>query len=413
MQRVLLQGSKRCFTGYDLSADAGFEACITVFNNAVEHFVLDQFSCCFQAPCEAVHTCDVSQEEVVDFERATANFRVKVYAATAQAACFENFVHRKRRGVQVRRELVRIPAEEHVALVRVERAQHAVNCSNADFVLERVASQRSMVRFKVQLEVLFQAVVLQECNRRSRVEIVLVFRRLFRLRLDQELCVEADFFRVCDRHVVQASQIVQLQLHVRVQKRLVTFAAAPEYIVFSAELFTYFKAFLYLCCSVCVYVSVNRRACAVNEARVREHVLRVPEQLSAGRFLAVFEQSNDNVEVLVRFLQRRTFWSDITVMESVERNVQLLHELEVCFNACFCFVKSAQAIPSTYSRTSAEWIRAVCRESVPVCYCITEVLLHRFAEYDLLRIVMFECKRIVGAFALEFNLRNVSEISHR
>ena len=64
----------------------------------------------------------------------------------------------------------------------------------------RVASQRGVVGLDVELEMLHQVVLPQEVEAGSRVAVVLVLRRLFRLGLDQERPLEADLLRVIDRH---------------------------------------------------------------------------------------------------------------------------------------------------------------------------------------------------------------------
>nr|GFD17553.1 hypothetical protein [Tanacetum cinerariifolium] len=58
-------------------------------------------------------------------------------------------------------------------------------------VLEGVARQRGVVHFQVQHEVILQAVLLEEANDGSGVEIVLVLGGLGRLGLDEELTRKA------------------------------------------------------------------------------------------------------------------------------------------------------------------------------------------------------------------------------
>ncbi|MNR26770.1 hypothetical protein D3C85_1440060 [compost metagenome] len=96
-------------------------------------------------------------------EGCTTNFRVEVHTAAADSAFVQqDFVHSHRRGVQVRWELICIPAKQQVALVRIDGAKNAVDTRYAKLVFERVTSKRCMVRFKVQFEVRKQVVFLQE-----------------------------------------------------------------------------------------------------------------------------------------------------------------------------------------------------------------------------------------------------------
>ena len=61
-------------------------------------------------------------------------------------------------------------------------------------MLEGVAGERRVVGLDVELEMLVEAVGAQEGDAAGDVEIVLVLRRLLRLRLDEELALEADLF---------------------------------------------------------------------------------------------------------------------------------------------------------------------------------------------------------------------------
>jgi hypothetical protein len=86
------------------------------------------------------------------------------------------------------------------------------------------------------LKMLLQAVGAQEGDAAGDVEVVLVLGRLLRLGLDEELALEADALGVVDRHVDERGEVVLLALQVGVEERLVTLAAAPEDVVFAAEL---------------------------------------------------------------------------------------------------------------------------------------------------------------------------------
>ena len=61
--------------------------------------------------------------------------------------------HALRGEVDVGRELVGVPAEQQVARVGVDGAEHAVLRGDFHFVLHRVAGQRGVVGLDVQLEV--------------------------------------------------------------------------------------------------------------------------------------------------------------------------------------------------------------------------------------------------------------------
>ncbi|MNH30265.1 hypothetical protein D3C79_905510 [compost metagenome] len=94
-----------------------------------------------------------------------------------------------------------------------------------------MAGKGCMVSFKVQLEVFIKVVLLQERDGCCCIEVILVFSRLFRFRLDQELAVITDFLSVVYSHAEQAGNVILLKTHICIQQSFVAFTAAPEYIV--------------------------------------------------------------------------------------------------------------------------------------------------------------------------------------
>jgi hypothetical protein len=98
-------------------------------------------------------------------------------------------------------------------------------------VLEGVAGQDRVALLDIDLDLVFQAVALEETVNGGHVEIVLVLGRLLRLRLDQDRALEADLVLVIDDHGEEAAELVELALEVGVEQGLVAFAAAPEHVV--------------------------------------------------------------------------------------------------------------------------------------------------------------------------------------
>ena len=135
------------------------------------------------------------------------------------------------------RELVGVPAEQRVAAVGVDRAEHA-RCAAATAIScwkvwpASVAWLASMLN----LTSLLEAVAAQEGVDRGDVEVVLVLGRLLRLGLDQERALEADLVLVLDHQVQEAAELVVLAPQVGVEQRVVALAAAPEHVVLAAEL---------------------------------------------------------------------------------------------------------------------------------------------------------------------------------
>ncbi|MOA05743.1 hypothetical protein D3C78_1253530 [compost metagenome] len=172
---ICFQSLEVSFTRYDVSTDTGFEASIPISDQVVEEFIFFHFSCYFQAFSKGIHTCDMSVEQIFRLEGCTSYFSVKVYTTCADTTIFENFIHSKCYRIQISWEFVCIPAKQHVALVRIDRTEHIVDASYAQFVFESMSSECSMVSFKVKFKVFVQAVFLQECNSCSCVKVVLVF----------------------------------------------------------------------------------------------------------------------------------------------------------------------------------------------------------------------------------------------
>ena len=87
-----------------------------------------------------------------------AVFRIEVEAA-CKSACLQHLIHTHGCVIDIERELVRIPAKEHVALIGIDAAQHPVDGADAQVMLEGVAGQGRMVGFDIHLEVLVQTVL--------------------------------------------------------------------------------------------------------------------------------------------------------------------------------------------------------------------------------------------------------------
>ena len=191
-------------------------------------------------------------------------------AASAEAARAQDRNHREREFFHVGIELVGVPAEQQVAAVRIDGADHALGRGDLDLVLEAVPRERGVVRLDVELEMLFEAEGAEEGDAARDVEIVLVFRRLLRLRLDQELTLEADALGVIDRQVQERSKVVLFAFQIGVEQRLVALAPAPENIVLAAEFLGDFERLLHLRGGIGEDVGVGIRGGAGKKPRIAE-----------------------------------------------------------------------------------------------------------------------------------------------
>ena len=159
------------------------------------------------------------------------------------------------------------PSNSSPVLASIE-PERACGAGDFEFVLHRVAGERGVIGFDVQLEVVQQVVFAQEIQARGGVGIVLMLGRFLGLRLDVELAFEADLLLVIDGHVQELGEMFQLALHVGVQQRGVTFAAAPEDVADAAEFVRDFHRLLHLGGGIGEDVGIAARGRAVHEARI-------------------------------------------------------------------------------------------------------------------------------------------------
>ena len=178
----------------------------------------------------------MAQVQVFGGERGTSRLGIKVQStARPDLPLVDDFPHHCSGFVQVRWEFIDVPANELVTLVGIERAEHSGGTRHADLVLVGVSGQVRVVTFQIELEVIGQVVGLQECDRRGSIEVVLVRRRFLGLGFDEELCVQADLLGVVHAHVEEAGDVILFALEIGVPQILVSFAPAPEDVIFRAQ----------------------------------------------------------------------------------------------------------------------------------------------------------------------------------
>ena len=120
-----------------------------------------------------------------------AGLGVKV-KTSGESVTFEHLIHAKGRVIDVKGELVGIPAQEHVPLIGVDAAQHAVHGGDAKIVLEGMSGKRRVIGFDVQLEILVQPVLPQKSDGRCGIKVVLVLHGLLRFGFDIEVAGKTD-----------------------------------------------------------------------------------------------------------------------------------------------------------------------------------------------------------------------------
>ena len=114
-----------------------------------------------------------------------------------------------------------------VAAIDVNGAENAEGARRGNLVLEIQSRQGGMIDFDIDLDLLGQAITLQEGIDRRDVVIVLMFGGFEGLRLDEDGALEADLMLVFHHHGQEACVLIQLAGQIRVQQRVVTLASAP------------------------------------------------------------------------------------------------------------------------------------------------------------------------------------------
>ena len=352
-------------------------------------------------------------KQVDRFEAFAADLGVKVDAAGAEAAVLEDRQHALRGEVVVGRELVGVPAEEQVARVGVDRAEATLCACVVELVHHRVTGEGRVIGLEVELEVGHQVVLPQEVDAGGGVGIVLMLGRLFRLGLNEEGAFEADFLGVVDRHVEELGEVIELALHVGVIEALVAFAAAPEDVVFAAEIERDFEAFFDLGRGEGEDVSIAAGRGAVHEAGVAEEIAGAPEELHAGLLLFFFENLGDGIEVFVRLAECFAFGGDVAIVERVKGRGELGSDLKGNAGAVAgVFDGIAAVIPGAKGGAGAEGITTGAAHSVPIDDAEPEVVLHRFAFNHFAFVVPAEGERVFGLGAFVGDLLDVRKGGH-
>ena len=223
-----------------------------------------------------------------------------------------------------------------------------------------------VIGLDVELEVLIEAVGLEEADDRLRVVVVLVLGGLLGLRLEQELSLEADLLLVVDSHAQEVRQVVDLALHVRVEQRHVALAAPPEHEVLAAESMRHLEHLLDLSARIGERVHVRTCRRAVHVARIREQIRRAPQQLDARLALQLLDQVDDLVEHAVALGERGAFGRQVAIVKGVVGHAELGEELERGTNALLAALdRVGVRVPLARECGRAERIVALPHKCVP------------------------------------------------
>ena len=334
-----------------------------------------------QRPGDRVEAADVSVEQIRAVGALATQLGVEVEAARRQAAAADDLVQRERQILDRVRELVRVPAVLGVAPVGVDGAHHAVRDGVGHLVVEAVPRERGVVRLDVALVLAVEAVADQEPVHGLGVVVVLVLGRLHRLRLDQELALEADLGLVLCNEMEEARELLALAVEVRVEQRVVALAAAPQDVVLAAEALGHLEHVLDLRRGVGEDLGIRVGGRAGLVARVGEQVRGAPQQADAGPLLVAQGIVDEGVEVVPELGEAVALGRDVTIVEAVVRDAELREELE---GGGHLRAGAGHLVgggdPRPVQRADAEHVAAIPGERVPEADPGPEMILHPLAQ---------------------------------
>eukprot|EP00958_Prasinococcus_capsulatus_P025911 scaffold4493_cov390-Prasinococcus_capsulatus_cf.AAC.4 len=220
----------------------------------------------------------------------SAQFGVKVEASRGNAPILNDGVHDESCFPHVGHELISIPSDLGIPGVGIYVAENTENPRGFDFMVATMARKGGLQRaqtgkrghvrtssFRVLTcglpQLFLESILHQEGHCRCSVPIILVFCGLLGLWLNQQSALKADSLLVFSSQPEEYRGMVQLSLHVRVEKSLVAFASTPEDEVLAVELLSNLHGLLHL--SSRIHVGVNSGA-----GSSPAQVLRMLEQLS-------------------------------------------------------------------------------------------------------------------------------------
>ncbi len=202
---------------------------------------------------------------------------------------------------------------------------------------------------------------------------------------------------VIDDQAQESSEIFLLDADFRVQNSVISLAAAPKYVILSPETMGRLQRIAYL--TRCPGIDFGIRICgrASHVARMAEKVGGAPEKLAAMFDLQFLQMINRFGKALSERPDVVCVRHDIDVVETVEGQVQLLHERQrsfPLFARCRGVVRAD--VPWAAKCATAEHIAARPAECVPEAHREAQMIFHPLAK-DHAILVVPAIGEIVGA----------------
>ena len=276
-------------------------------------------------------------------------------------------------------------------------------------MLEGVAGEGGVVHLDVHLEVLFEAVGLEEADHGFGVDVILVLGGFHGLGLDEEGAGEALGACIVAGHGEHHCQVFLFALLVGVEQAHIAFAAAPEYVVLTAEGDGGVDGVLDLHGSAGNDVEVGVGGGAVHVAAVAEDVGCAPEVLDAGFGHLLLEIGGDFFHAaLVVGDVLAGVADEISVVEAEVLDAEFFHHLEACIGFLLGNGHGVGTfVPGEFLGAGAELVAALGAEGVPPGHSELEPFLHGFAEDHAVCVIVAVCHGVVrgGAFVFDFSHR--------
>ena len=111
--------------------------------------VFDQGMSALQATGKGIHPADMGVEEILWLEAFATWLGIEIQSACGESTHEKELDHDLRRHVDVRWELIRVPTDECVTSVGIDRAKRSCGAGHRQIMLHSVTCERGVVGFDV------------------------------------------------------------------------------------------------------------------------------------------------------------------------------------------------------------------------------------------------------------------------
>ena len=180
-----------------------------------------------EAACAGIHRPNMRVEQVIGINRLTPDLGIKIQATRGEATGFQHFKHGECHLGTIHGELVRVPAQQIIAAVDVERTKHTQCRGKGNLMLKTVARQNGVVLLKIELHIIFKPIGFEQAIDRGRVVIILMLCRFLGLGLNENRSLEPNLVLVIDNQRQEASRLFQFLSDIGVDAAFHSLRARP------------------------------------------------------------------------------------------------------------------------------------------------------------------------------------------